>query len=723
MEIPPKALQHVRDGLKTLDSLEPGKPLHYCIVRLDGPDDAEVRVVFGDTALDATKEAFARVWSSDAKVKDSDRPKWQIARGAFLLQPDGLKTIPALRGNHVLAPSEVKLEMKAMRSSLADSGVMATPLKKVIDGKFLRAADTAKLDGAQAKDVTDDEKDLKADTAKTQAGVKALVERFKKLPIKQTVENAKAGGDEAAQRRAKQEAERVRTELAAIEDDAAALEKSLRGKLLGSTRYKDSLKALDELLTRVQAAQRTLEGELGFLFERTVLAGGRARVDDPILKTLRDLVGKANAARDDDKIKVLAEIWFAADLWLKAAGSGSGKRGYSHTIDDKLLAKVQEVYEKASKDLAKRAGVPINRLPSWLEQHHGKGMEAHGTDLDVTKNLARWLTANQRDLFRVHVQGGKLYQYNWWELDLDRLLARDSRIEMFVATGALELVPVESSRGSTKGIITPGYTGFVMSMGSDLYMTAQYPPTSRGAEQTAMYHSNYTAGLPVQAAGEMLVKNGVVEVVNPRSGHYRPTTAHTAQLLRRLEMQGIKVRSVGGVRESDPIVSVSDFLRDHGDEVPDADAFQRNDEATSRVRFEKFLADLFPKEKEEIAKCRTQADKLEETTRKAREARAKLATATVLNHDRIQLEVRKFGGERDRAVPGAETARRMLAEMKATFERKLRERDTANEELRGKDARAGAAPPDGYVAHLRELLARTTELDERLRLAIEAARA
>lgn len=56
------------------------------------------------------------------------------------------------------------------------------------------------------------------------------------------------------------------------------------------------------------------------------------------------------------------------------------------------------------------------------------------------------------------------------------------------------------------------------------------------------HHSSFLGGKPVASAGELRVRDGVVEVLSDRSGHYMPTRAMTQQAVERLRAQGIPLR-------------------------------------------------------------------------------------------------------------------------------------------------------------------------------------
>jgi hypothetical protein len=62
----------------------------------------------------------------------------------------------------------------------------------------------------------------------------------------------------------------------------------------------------------------------------------------------------------------------------------------------------------------------------------------------------------------------------------------------------------------------------------------------QGHDPYEFHHSSFLAGAPVAAAGEIIIENGRIVMVNNRSGHYRASFAHIFQFL--LELQKKKVR-------------------------------------------------------------------------------------------------------------------------------------------------------------------------------------
>lgn len=713
MTIPTPAKSHIVEHLQKLGELEAGQAVYYCVVRPGGAKDETVRVSFGDSEAATTLDAFARLWKQDPLIRDGDRDTWLVGRGALVGSKDGIRTLPGVRANRVSAKAQLKDTFKALRASLKDEGVATTALQKVIDGEFGTTAQYttwARTAGQTAEGSLDEtETEAVKDTKSTR--VIALVNSFKKVGFKAAIEAYAAAKDERAKQSAREDLEKLATALEALVDGSVAARKTLVGRVLGKSRYKDSLATLDDLDARLRVAQNEVQKALGLAFEGADLTGrSDAATSDPILKTLRALLAKARTAPDSAKVGVLAEIYFAADYWLKAAGVGQAGRKFSDEIDKEMRAQVEEFYTKAATRLAKEAKVGINVLPAWLEKHYGKGMEKHGTELDVEKGLAKWMTADQRDLFRVHIKGGKLYQYDWWTWPEEY---REFEL------GEMKLVPADSSMYPSQQI-TAGFTGFVLSMGGDLYITHQHAVSQKLGEQRSVFHSSYMAGLPIRMAGELKITAGAVEVVNPRSGHYRPPVAMIVNFVKHMQMLGVKIGAVMPDPKSATLMPVDKFLEKYGALQPNPDDFEKNDQAMSLFRQNLQFEALGLEGRRAVAKAEAPIgtlEKLNDEIRKVRVAEAKGEAST--------WAIAECAQDAIKAVSLSEAVERALVHVQERIEdleRKLAERKKSHDELVKKDATPQVERQDGYVNTLNATLKPLKAIAERGALAIAQAR-
>jgi hypothetical protein len=713
MTIPTAAKKHVTQHLESLGKLEVGQAVYFCMVRPGGEKDPNVRVAFGDSESTTTVDVFARVWKQDADVKPSERPDWIVARGVLVAGKDGLRVLPGVRANRVTAKAELKDTFKALRTYLKDEGVPAAPLQQVISGEFGTTSQYttwARTSGAAADGALDEaETEAVKDTKSTR--VLKLVAEFKKVGLKAALEAHASAKEEGARAVAREKLEAVAVALEKLVEGSVDARRTLVGRVLGKSRYKDSLLTLDDLDARLRVAQNEVQKALGRTFEGADLTGrSDSATSDPILKTLRALLEKLRSAPDGAKVGVLAELYFAADYWLKAAGVGQARRDYSDGVDKEMKAQVEEFYTKAANRLAKEAKVGINALPGWLEKHYGKGMEAHGTDLDVARGLAKWMTADQRDLFRVHIKGGKLYQYDWWTWGPDTY---------GLGIEEMTLVPADSSKYPSDAI-TAGFSGFVLSMGGDLYMTQQYPVAQNDGDQRSVFHSSYMAGLPVRMAGELKVTAGKVQVVNARSGHYRPPVAMVVKFVQHMQMLGVKVEQVMPKPREDDLMRVEDFLKQYGNEEPSPDDFEQNDRAMSALRQQIQFDSMLKADEKAYDDARMAIVSLETAVARARSVRVAVAkgTATLIEanqENRLKVAARN-------AVPDAEKAVDVLTPRVEALKLKLEERRKNHAELVKKDATPVAEVADGYVTALTDMVAKSERLIARYTAASTEAR-
>jgi hypothetical protein len=82
---------------------------------------------------------------------------------------------------------------------------------------------------------------------------------------------------------------------------------------------------------------------------------------------------------------------------------------------------------------------------------------------------------------------------------------------------------------------------FVMDQKGNIYAA---PPGLQLSNGKFIRHSSFLAGEPVAAAGEMIVSNGKVVLVNRRSGHYKPSQKANNQFLSRLQELGVDISDI-----------------------------------------------------------------------------------------------------------------------------------------------------------------------------------
>ncbi|MEW5856886.1 MAG: hypothetical protein AB1861_05835 [Cyanobacteriota bacterium] len=95
---------------------------------------------------------------------------------------------------------------------------------------------------------------------------------------------------------------------------------------------------------------------------------------------------------------------------------------------------------------------------------------------------------------------------------------------------------------------------FIYTMDSEGEFTAGDEKAERLEQDKNFHHSSLRQGDEVAGAGELQVRDGKVEVISDRSGHYQPPTALTHQVAKSLESKGVEMERVGVELEAKEIL-------------------------------------------------------------------------------------------------------------------------------------------------------------------------
>jgi hypothetical protein len=95
-----------------------------------------------------------------------------------------------------------------------------------------------------------------------------------------------------------------------------------------------------------------------------------------------------------------------------------------------------------------------------------------------------------------------------------------------------------------------GYGAYTMNANGEISIFMHHNMTDKIA------HSSMNAGSPVVAAGEMMIKKGILQVITTHSGHYRPTLFNVSRALEYFVTHGIDIREAKVVTWDNPSPSV-----------------------------------------------------------------------------------------------------------------------------------------------------------------------
>lgn len=137
-------------------------------------------------------------------------------------------------------------------------------------------------------------------------------------------------------------------------------------------------------------------------------------------------------------------------------------------------------------------------------------MTQHGQRVDGMRNAVTHIAAEDIWRYGVYPQGGKLYQYPWYDKHQRDSLTRGSAKEL-IETQTPENLMSSPARYGTETDNHHG--GFVMTLDRKVYM-ARHDGNA--------FHSQYTGGQPVICAGTLRIHKGVLRCISNASGHYQP---------------------------------------------------------------------------------------------------------------------------------------------------------------------------------------------------------
>ncbi len=232
---------------------------------------------------------------------------------------------------------------------------------------------------------------------------------------------------------------------------------------------------------------------------------------------------------------LLIELFQSCNVWIT-----SFNRGNPLLLKGRYLA-VLALFEAVVSELARALGIPKTangadvylapKVAQKMRDMLGFELDPHGVHVDVTKGRAAVMDQAQRFQHRVYFKHGLAYQRPWWSQGANRL-------KFVLADSSHAAVPDGLRNANLPGAAsTSGYGTFVMSQDRNLFMARH----SLGGDNSfaGIFHSSYTAGSRVIAAGSMKIQQGRILGVRTDSGHYQPTVHGFRFLFQALQMYGV----------------------------------------------------------------------------------------------------------------------------------------------------------------------------------------
>ncbi|MBD2561277.1 hypothetical protein H6G95_11735, partial [Nostoc linckia FACHB-391] len=171
-------------------------------------------------------------------------------------------------------------------------------------------------------------------------------------------------------------------------------------------------------------------------------------------------------------------------------------------------------------------GKIIGQMQNWHPAYKGKAI--------------RHLYGQDRKAKKLKIQDGKLYGHDSESKEQDK---EDQN--KFLWKGK----PYKTKEMKTLWGSSSGKAIFVMTVNGKIYAADQAAEYQQGLDprqkqQWIFHHSSFVAGAEVAAAGEIEIKDGVLQGITDASGHYHPDAAMTRQVLQMLQDGGVSLEGV-----------------------------------------------------------------------------------------------------------------------------------------------------------------------------------
>ena len=251
------------------------------------------------------------------------------------------------------------------------------------------------------------------------------------------------------------------------------------------------------------------------------------RKSDPVLKRIDHLLEDVGSAKDAGEVTFLdCELYFATNYWLN---------NYLATNNMKRVREpaVRMLRQFIETQLAKSFNCGVQMLRPRLQKLYSKTMNPHGVWCDMGMTA---LTEARRQKYRLIFENGKAYWLEWWSAN-----SREATTLVVVNTEKANYHTVDDKKGGMQGL-RDNWAYFALSFDRDLYIGAHMTKSLGGIRPE--YHSSYLQGVPIQFAGSIYIKNGLVLGVRNDSGHYRPGDKFFINILAHLKTVGVNLKKL-----------------------------------------------------------------------------------------------------------------------------------------------------------------------------------
>lgn len=260
-------------------------------------------------------------------------------------------------------------------------------------------------------------------------------------------------------------------------------------------------------------------------------AGPPFRRNDPGLVRIDALVEAYNNAKNTmamagERQYLLGELFVACVRWL------NGMK-FDIKVEQARRSAVMSLSFTTSAVLAAAFQCSANEVGPRLINMFGKTMDISGIGKDASRAASIYLDDAKRQQWRVVFRAARAYKFSENpnpKAPLELLDTEDYGKKMEKWDG-------ETRNGG----------GYVLSTSDELYVA---PLTGKSMTKLAedegipVFHSGFMGGAPVQCAGMIVIKQGVVKEIYNNSGHYLPVDTALVRMLRLCEAVGMSIKDI-----------------------------------------------------------------------------------------------------------------------------------------------------------------------------------
>lgn len=223
---------------------------------------------------------------------------------------------------------------------------------------------------------------------------------------------------------------------------------------------------------------------------------------------------------------ILCEIFLTANYWIKSLKEKNPR------MKEGRYPAVLALFGAAVAELGRLFRCSDREVARQIEEMFGRDLTPEGAKTD-RKMHARMFGVDELALYRIRFRGGKAFHYGLEPTGPKRLAPLD--------TAPFFTEVARKGADGKMNKTNEGWGPFVMTLEREFYMAKHWLGTPGHSN---VFHSAYTKGRPVSAAGTMLVEGGVIKGIRPDSGHYKPLEHNLVVALLALQMHGVPMRQL-----------------------------------------------------------------------------------------------------------------------------------------------------------------------------------